>query len=169
MHMESSASTMESRHSRPIRQSKRNSTTMAAIGVTAVAARSGSLWASRSSVSPALSSMSLRSRPDWFPVKKPRGSFSTWVMAARRMFRAVRKAAIWVDMRAAKYSRMLPTAVHTAIQPQSPRFPAPSRPGQVDNTLLATSQTHRYGASPSTADRADRIQPRIVRFLCPPA
>ena len=23
--------------------------------------------------------------------------------------------------------------------------------------------------SPSTADRADRIQPRIVRFLCPPA
>ena len=93
---------MVSRHKRPIRQSKRNSTTMAAMGVTAVAARSGSLWASRSSVSPALSSMSLRSRPDWFPVKKPKGSFSTWVMAARRMFRAVRKAAIWVDMRAAK-------------------------------------------------------------------
>ena len=85
------------------------------------------------------------------------------------MFRAVRKAAIWVDMRAAKYSRILPTAVHTAIQPQRLRFPAPSRLGQVDNMLLATSQTHRYGASPSTADRADRIQPRIVRFLCPPA
>ena len=64
---------------------------------------------------------------------------------------------------------MLPTAVHTAIQPQRLRFPAPSRLGQVDNMLLATSQTHRYGASPSTADRADRIQPRIVRFLCPPA
>ena len=63
-HMDSKASTMVSRHRRPIRQSKRNSTTMAAMGVTAVAARSGSLWASRSSVSPALSSMSLRSRPD---------------------------------------------------------------------------------------------------------
>ena len=85
------------------------------------------------------------------------------------MFRAVRKAAMWVDMRAAKYSRMLPAAVHTAIQPQRSRSPAPPRPGQVDSTLLATSQTHRYGASPSTADRADRIQPRIVRFLCPPA
>ena len=34
------------------------------LGVTAVAARSGSLCASRSSVSPALSSMSLRRRPD---------------------------------------------------------------------------------------------------------
>ena len=85
------------------------------------------------------------------------------------MFRAVRKAAMWVDMRAAKYSRMLPAAVHTAIQPQRSRSPAPPRPGQVDSTLLATSQTHRYGASPSTADRADRIQPRIVRFLCPSA
>ena len=169
MHMDSSASTMVMRHRRPIRQSKRNSTTIAAMGVTAVAARSGSLWASRSSVSPALSSMSLRSRPDWFPVKKPRGSFSTWVMAARRMFRAVRKAAMWVDMRAAKYSRMLPAAVHTAIQPKRPRSPAPSRLGQADSTLLATSQTQRYGASPSTADRADRTHPRMVRFLCPPA
>ena len=64
---------MVNKHKRPIRQSKRNSTTMAAMGVTAVAARSGSLWASRSSVSPALSSMSLRSRPDWFPVKKAQG------------------------------------------------------------------------------------------------
>ena len=64
MHMDSSASTMVSRHKRPIRQSKRNSTAIAAMGVTAVAARSGSLWANRSSVSPALSSMSLRSRPD---------------------------------------------------------------------------------------------------------
>ena len=85
---------MVSRHKSPIFQSKRNSIITAAIGVTMVPARSGSLWASRSSVSPALSSISFRSRPDWFPVKKPRGSFSTWDMAARRIFRAVRKAAI---------------------------------------------------------------------------
>ena len=60
-------------------------------------------------------------------------------------------------------------ANHTAIQPQRPSSPAPSGLGQAASTLLAASQTHRYGTRPSTADNADRIQPRIVRFLCPPA
>ena len=160
---------MVSRHKRPIFQSKRNNMTMAAMGVITVPARSGSLWARRSSVSPALSSISLRSRPDWFPVKNPRGSFSTWSMAVRRMFRAVRKAAIWVDIRAAKYRRMLPTAVHTAVQPQRARSDAPSRPGQDSSTFLAASQTHTKGIRPSTADRAERIQPSRVSVLCPPA
>ena len=73
MHMQTTASTMVSRHRSPIRQSNRNSITIPATGVRMAAVRSGSLWASRSSVSPALSSMSFLSRPDWFPVKNPSG------------------------------------------------------------------------------------------------
>ena len=75
---------------------------MAANGVTTVAARSGILCANRSSVSAALSSMSLRNRPDWLAAKKPSGNLRTWRMAALRMFRAVLKAAIWVHISAAK-------------------------------------------------------------------
>ena len=84
-----------SRHKRPIRQSKRQHDDRGD-GLTDVAARSGSLWASRSSVSPALSSMRLRSRPDGFPVSPARDRFEISIEpyedCARSLRRSIRHA-----------------------------------------------------------------------------
>ena len=115
---------------------------MAARGVTTAAVRSGSLWASRSSVRAALSSMIFRSSPERFPVKKPRGSSIRWATPAWRMFRAVRKAAMWVHISAAKYRAMLATANHTAIQPQRARPSASVTAGKTASACRATSHTH---------------------------
>ena len=90
------------RQASPMRQSKTKSSPTASIGVTIPPTASGMVWASSVSVSAALSSICLRSRPVRLALKYPSGRSMRWAAAAFRIFVATRKAARCVHMSPAK-------------------------------------------------------------------
>ena len=135
--------TAASRQAAPIRQSKRNIITSMDTNRVMVPTMSARLWASSVSVSAAAASSRPRMRPEALVSKKPKGACIMWATPRLRMLDAVRKAARWVHMSPAKYSKMPPTANAKASQPYWVMLCARVQSGATAIRSRATSQMQR--------------------------
>ena len=155
------------RQASPMRQSKTKSSPTASTGVTIPPTASGMVWARSVSVSAALSSICLRSRPVRLALKYPSGRSTRWATAAFRIFVATRKAARCVHMSPAKYTAALRSAAASAYQPKRASHAETPPPGV--KMPLAAYQTKTNGKMPTAAETPDSPQPKTDSHLCPPA
>ena len=81
------------------------------------------------------------------------------------MLDAVRKAARWVHISAAKYTTIPAKEKPKAIQPYLAMSAACVQFGATAIKSRTTSQMQIYGAMPKTIATADRKSPRKVSFL----